>query len=402
MCDTFVSLTSASKDRSVIFGKNSDRPSSEPQLITYNPREKHSKGEMVQCTYISVPQVLETAAVILSQPFWIWGAEMGCNEYGVAIGNEAVYTKEPLQDTGLLGMDLLRLGLERGKTAKDALDVITSLLEEFGQGGSNAFGDEKWNYHNSFIIADPKEAFVLDTADKWWIVEKVNNFRSISNNISIRGKGDIRRDGIIDYAIEKTYCSDDDNFDFAINFSDPQIPDVFPPNSREACSMRLLTENFENITIESMMEFLREHEVGLCMHGIFQSTGSQISQLKQGKKSIHWLTGSTIPCLSIFKPYVFPADGFQFSANKTAPYLETNPEWFWSKHSKFIRPYKKLLMKPKITDYKDKVKAIERELIRKVNDVVAQENKIGDDEYADKIKAINKESWIKSTDMILK
>ena len=152
----------------------------------------------------------------------------------------------------------------------------TNLLEKYGQGGSNAFSGPAWTYHNSFIIADPSEAFVLDTADKWWIAEKVKDFRSISNNISIRGKGDIRRDGIIDYAIEKNYCSDDDNFDFAINFSEPQIPEIFPPDSREGCSMKLLTENYGSITIESMMDFLREHEVGLCFHGIFQSTGSQM------------------------------------------------------------------------------------------------------------------------------
>lgn len=63
----------------------------------------------VQCTYIEVDQVPQTHAVVLSRPSWLWGAEMGANEHGVCIGNEAVWTKEPVQDgEALLGMDLLR------------------------------------------------------------------------------------------------------------------------------------------------------------------------------------------------------------------------------------------------------------------------------------------------------
>lgn len=54
-------------------------------------------------------QVGKTHAVILSRPSWLWGAEMGANELGVCIGNEAVWTKEPVgQGEALLGMDLLR------------------------------------------------------------------------------------------------------------------------------------------------------------------------------------------------------------------------------------------------------------------------------------------------------
>ena len=65
----------------------------------------------LQCTYIEVEQVLKTHAVILSRPSWLWGAEMGANEHGVCIGNEAVWTKEPVgKGEALLGMDLLRCG----------------------------------------------------------------------------------------------------------------------------------------------------------------------------------------------------------------------------------------------------------------------------------------------------
>ena len=146
MCDIYIALGNSTKANNVVFGKNSDRPLNEVQLITYAPRMRYSKGDTLKCTRISIPQVNETAAVILSQPIWMWGAEMGANEYGVVIGNEAVYTREPYSPTGLLGMDLLRLGLERGKTAKEALDIIIKLLEKHGQGGNH--WQTSFIYHN--------------------------------------------------------------------------------------------------------------------------------------------------------------------------------------------------------------------------------------------------------------
>ena len=63
------------------------------------------------CTYIEIDQAPKTHAVILSKPAWMWGAEMGANEHGVCIGNEAVWTKLNSDDDlteRLLGMDMVR------------------------------------------------------------------------------------------------------------------------------------------------------------------------------------------------------------------------------------------------------------------------------------------------------
>ncbi|XP_015214328.1 secernin-3 isoform X2 [Lepisosteus oculatus] len=173
-CDTFVALPQSTVGERVIFGKNSDRPCDEVQEVVYFPAKKYESGAQLECTYIKIDQVPETYAVVLSRPAWLWGAEMGANEHQVCIGNEAVWGREEASDAeALLGMDLVRLGLERADTAEKALDVIVDLLEKYGQGG-NCMEDEcTFTYHNSFLIADRTVAWVLETSGKHWAAEKI-------------------------------------------------------------------------------------------------------------------------------------------------------------------------------------------------------------------------------------
>ncbi|GAH00211.1 unnamed protein product, partial [marine sediment metagenome] len=251
--------------------------------------------------------------------------------------------------------------------------------------------------HNSFILADPEEAYVLETADDWWIAEKVKNVRSISNGVSIRGKGDIRREGIINYAKKKGYCRDENNFDFALTFSGSAPSQSL--NSRGGKSAMLLNQYKCNITPEMMMEFLREHEAGLCMHGGFESTGSQVSHLrKEKKKSIHWFTGTTLPCLSIYKPYIFPIKNQR--TLPPGPFTKVNPDWIWSMHTSFLRRYKGFNKKIEVENYIKKIRDSENKLITKVNDALNEENKISPQEFSNRISKLNLEAWEKTSKMI--
>jgi len=322
MCDTIVALGNSTLNGKVLFGKNSDREPNEAHELVIIPREKHASGSMVKCTYIEIPQVEETFQILLAKPFWIWGAEMGSNEFGVTIGNEAVFTKDPYgKEPGLIGMDFLRLALERCKTAHEALLLITDLLERYGQSGNCGFAHTMY-YHNSFLICDADEAWVLETSGKEWAAEKVKDVRSISNAITIEDHWDLASAGLVSHAVEMGWCKDPAQFSFSRCYSEPVYTLFSDARSRQRCTTKNLLGQKSKITPEKMMSFLRDHAddanpdwapdngitgADVCMHAGWgpirgsQSAGSMVSQLNQ-KDSLHWLTGTAAPCTSLFKP----------------------------------------------------------------------------------------------------
>lgn len=180
MCDTLC----APGQRGMVFAKNSDRPPGEVQ-ITWPFGRRSSAGCTLRTQYLSIGDTGAHAA-LLSCPTWLWGAEHGVNEYGVAIGNERVGTTHDATSAkpALIGMDLVRLGLERARTASEAVDVLTGLLETCGQGGiADAAHQEA--YDSSFLIADPTEAFVLETAGADFAAAPFPAGVAISNRITL-------------------------------------------------------------------------------------------------------------------------------------------------------------------------------------------------------------------------
>ncbi|MFO8019099.1 MAG: C69 family dipeptidase [Promethearchaeia archaeon] len=385
MCDTIVALPNVTEDNSVIFGKNSDREPNEPQNLIYIPAKKHDPDSMVKCTYISVPQVEKTFAVLLSKPFWMFGCEMGANSQGVTIGNEAVWTKENYRKKGLLGMDLMRLALERAPSARKALDIIIDLIDRYGQGGACGYTDKNLFYHNSFLIADPTEAWVLETADKYWIAERVKDFRAISNTLTIGKDYDLIHPELINHTIEEGYCDSEDDFHFANcfipKFSIKQIG--AKGKSRIDCTTQQLQKKIGKLTPRDFISILRSHNTkpseanqwtpdngsmkDPCMHyksfiTPSQSTASLVSHLKKNMQ-VHWATGTSAPCTSLYKPIFLPVLDLNFKLKKAKEHYD--PQALWWRHEKLHRL---ILMdyQKRINAYRLERNQIESSFFRKV------------------------------------
>jgi secernin len=356
MCDTMVALGSVTLDGSVLFAKNSDREPNEAHEVVIQPRTSHPDGRILKCTYIEIPQARETFAVLLSKPAWMWGAEMGSNEHGVTIGNEAVFTKIPYEKgPALTGMDLLRLALERADTPRAAIDTITALLAQYGQGGNCGFSNPFY-YHNSFLIAGPSEAWVLETAGPHWAARRIEDLYSISNAITIGNEWDLASKDLVEHATQQGWCRNRADFDFARCYSDTINTRFSDARKRQPYTTHLMqaAAPTQSITVQSMMNALRQHGpeskpdgsireglmgCDICMHAGFgpirinQTTGSMVSHLASDIHT-HWVTATSAPCLSIFKPVWIDAGLPDLGPKPQGTY---DPESLWWQHEALVR-----------------------------------------------------------------
>jgi dipeptidase len=318
MCDTVVRVEAGR----VLFAKNSDRDPNEAQSLAWHPRRQYAPGAALRCTWMSIPQAAETRAVLLSRPFWMWGAEMGANEDGVAIGNEAVFTRQPYAGIGLTGMDLVRLALERSRTAEEACRTMTTLLETYGQGGGCGHENRSFTYHNSFLVADPSGAFVVETADREWAIEPVAGVRAISNGLTIP-----------DFAERHADCLRSKVSGCAIRRR--RVTTLAKAARDTGDWFRLLRDHGEGHPFPRY-SLLRGGMAAPCMHagGILaasQTTASWVAELRpEGCR--HWVTATAAPCTGLFKPVAVerPLDLGAFPADRAGDSL-------WWRHERFHR-----------------------------------------------------------------
>ena len=332
MCDTCGIGPELTGSGISIFGKNSDREADETQLVVSVPSKTYPAKEDLQCTYIAIPQVDETFAMVLSKPFWMWGAEMGLNEKGVVIGNEALFTKvKPEKTPGLIGMDLLRLALERSANAATAAQMIIDLLKKYGQAGACGYRDKKFSYMNSFIIMDRQGIIKLETAGRDYALQRLGDYAVISNEITIAKDWDA--------------SSLAEGTDFS-KFKDPLITYFAGSAFRKDHIQASILKAKGVIGATDVFAMLRNHFAGVpakgfnrdvCMHASdplirkSQTTGSLVVELHPDNKFRIFVTGGSAPCLTAFKPFI-PAAPFADLSVGAGYYSDQS---FWWRHAAF-------------------------------------------------------------------
>ena len=321
-CDTWVALPDATSAGVTILAKNSDRTVFDCQPLFLHPRQTWESGAEIDLGRTSVPQVAETFATLGSSPYWCWGYEEGVNEFGVAIGNEGIFTRARAEDVaaasrgegpplGPTGMDLMRLTLERSRTAKEAVETLGDLLEEHGQFGSGlpGMGVGQGAYDNSYIVADPSEAWVVETCGRHWVARCFREgTTSISNVPSIGTAWELASPGLIDDAVERGWWDEDDAdpFHFAEAVCDTSaavLESATRARTRAGCSAGLLNERSGSIDPRWMMRVARDRSSTPSLDlDVTASSCVAVLPKEEDETPVFWWCPTT-PSNSCFVPF---------------------------------------------------------------------------------------------------
>ncbi len=148
-CTNLIVGKKASVDGAVMCSYNADSYGAFMKLCHY-PSAHHSKGTMrkiydwdTNVYHGAIPEAEETYNVIGN-----------INEYQVTIG-ETTFTcrEETIDTTGIIDYgSLIYIALQRSRTAREAIHVMTSLVEKYGYCSEG----------ETFTICDPNEAWIME------------------------------------------------------------------------------------------------------------------------------------------------------------------------------------------------------------------------------------------------
>jgi len=194
------------------------------------------------------------------------------NEYQVAVGETTFGGRQELLDPKAV-VDygsLMNLALQRGRTAREAIQVMTSLVEDYGYASSG----------ESFSISDPNEVWILEMISKgperkgavWvaWLVPdgyvcahanqpRIHRFpRQKANNFFDKKQTVLHAPDVVSFAREKGYFK---GADAEFSFADAYAPTDF--EARRFCEGRVW-QFFRRVTPDSrQMDAYKDYALGI-------------------------------------------------------------------------------------------------------------------------------------------
>ena len=359
-CDTMVAIPDATTDGRMIFAKNSDRPAIECQPLVQHERRTHPADAVTKCQFVQLPQTATTYRHVGSRPYWCWGYEHGFNEHQVVIGNEGLGSKnEEFDSPKLIGMELIRLGLERAKTAAEAVEIMTALITKYGQ-GKFSNGQDVRTYDNGYIIADPHEAYVLETAGHDWAVKRAKSAMGISNVYSLEEDWELLSPTAIAHAKANGWWTEDSaRFNFAQAYSRQEDRSTGSGAMRRLRSCAVLSRDSGQIDVQTMMALLSDHSDGnspnepfqteispgssICVHhnddgGGGNTAASLVAHLcaDGSQLPVYWCSFYS-PCLAVFLPMFIEGDLPSVLAVGDEHPSDDSPWWLFRQLSLTVR-----------------------------------------------------------------
>jgi secernin len=280
--------------------------------------------------------------VILGRSFWAWGAELGCNEHGVAVGNEAAFSNQKAEQDGACCLDLLRIAVERGGTAREAVEAVGRVVETFGQGG-NCQMMGNFYFDTGLLIGDRREAWVVNCAGRHWAARQVEDVMAISNRYQITD----------DWDLSSLEPENGTKPNFRTLFADEKREAQVAAMQRECRALELLKRRKGEITVRDMADILRdvgedpdsysipddELPTRLCMHAgpyearFWHATGAMITDASDDGVLV-WMTATSATDLSCFKPLFFDATMPDMGPAPEGTYTDGS---LWWKHERLHR-----------------------------------------------------------------
>lgn len=148
-CTNFIAGKGATTDGSVLCTYNADDYGMFKSLCHY-AAGVHPKGSLREI----IDYDTEASHGFIPEAYITYNVIGNINEYQVSIGETTYGGREEMVDTtGIIDYgSLMYLGLQRAKTAREAIKVMTSLAEKYGY---NSEGE-------TFTICDPNEAWIME------------------------------------------------------------------------------------------------------------------------------------------------------------------------------------------------------------------------------------------------